>query len=431
MQRLRALLARRNLGSNLLLIAVFLVAARMAGALREVVIARQFGVGELVDAYVILFAFVTFAPMLWTNTLQAVVVPQLMSLNVRARDAFISELIGVSLLLGILISGLIFWLAPAAVTALSADLSEIGVQYARAFGLGLAPIAAVGVFISILTALLVAVERRSVSLLEALPPICVICALFVMPSAAGLIVGSLIGIVVHAIAAIILVVREGVWRWPRFSLSAEPWAAFWRAALLMLVVFLLAGITYPIDQGIALTLEEGAASRFGYAYRILGFLLALATITIGRAMLPAFVRAPHLAMQLTIRWAPISFTIGLAIALVIGYFAEPVVALLFERGAFTSEDTQAVAGVLRLGLWQLPPYFAGIVLLQLVMSLRRYELMIVPSIIMVVIKVAGSLLLVRDYGLDGLMISSAISYIVMLAVYLYVVGRQLVPEPAR
>ena len=426
--RFRSWLLRRELGNNLLLIAAFLIAARLVGALREVVIARQFGVGELVDAYVLLFALVTFVPILWSNTLQSVVVPQLAELAPKERGRFTAELAGASLILGALLSLLLLLLAPALVTTLSADLSPLGVQYARSFGVGLAPIAGIGLYISLLTALLVASERRSASLIEALPPLALIIALLLNPTAAGLIVGSLIGIVAHAIAAVVLVVQSGVWQWPRLNLSSRAWTAFWKAAGLMLFVFLLAGMTYPIDMGIALALEEGAASRFGYAYRILAFLLALATITIGRAMLPAFVRAPHLALKLTFRWTPIAIAVGALIAIGLGTFAEPIVRVLFERGAFTADDTAAVAALLKTGLWQLPPYFGGIVLLQLVMSLKRYELMLWPSLIMAVIKVAGSLLLIPYVHLDALMLSSTASYAAMLALYAVVVARRIVPD---
>lgn len=427
LNRFRKWLLRRNLGNNLLLIAIFLVAARLVGALREVVIARQFGVGELVDAYVLLFALVTFVPILWSNTLQSVVVPQLAGMAPGERDRFTAELAGASLILGAALSVLLLFLSPLLVTTLSDDLSPLGVQYARSFGVGLAPIAGIGVYISLMTAMLVANERRSASLIEALPPLALVVALLLDPTAAGLIVGSLAGIAAHAVAAVSLVVRAGDWRWPRLNLSSRAWSAFWKAAGLMLFVFLLAGMTFPIDMAIALSLEEGAASRFGYAYRIIAFLLALATITIGRAMLPAFVRAPQLALKLTVQWAPIAFGIGAIIALALGSVSDSIVRVLFERGAFSTEDTQAVAGLLQTGLWQLPPYFGGIVLLQLVMSLRRYELMLWPSVIMAAIKVGGSLLLLPYWELDALMLSSTASYAAMLLLYLVVVGRKIVP----
>ena len=47
----------------------------------------------------------------------------------------------------------------------------------------------------------------------------------------------------------------------------------------------------------------------------------------------------------------------------------------FQRGAFTAENTEAVAHVLRWGLLQLPFYFGVLILVQLLASQNRYRIM--------------------------------------------------------
>jgi peptidoglycan biosynthesis protein MviN/MurJ (putative lipid II flippase) len=84
------------------------------------------------------------------------------------------------------------------------------------------------------------------------------------------------------------------------------------------------------------------------------------------------------------------------------------VRLFFERGAFTADDAEVVAAVFRYGLPQLPFYFAGLVLVSLLVSQRRYRAISAIGIVNLVVKIVFSILMVPYFGVSGLMISTTI-----------------------
>jgi putative peptidoglycan lipid II flippase len=86
------------------------------------------------------------------------------------------------------------------------------------------------------------------------------------------------------------------------------------------------------------------------------------------------------------------------------------VKLLFERGAFTAEDTMIVAEVLRYGLTQLPFYFAAIVLVSLLSSQGRYLAIALVAGSNLLVKLATMAILTPALGINGIALSTTIMY---------------------
>ncbi len=104
------------------------------------------------------------------------------------------------------------------------------------------------------------------------------------------------------------------------------------------------------------------------------------------------------------------FVAGAVAAALIAVPASWIVALLFERGAFTAEDTEVVAVAVRFGAWQLPPYLAGLVLVSMLAGQRRYDVITAAALVSIVVKLLANLALADSLGVSGLMLSSAAMY---------------------
>jgi len=109
----------------------------------------------------------------------------------------------------------------------------------------------------------------------------------------------------------------------------------------------------------AYPLSEGALSAVTYAQRLYQFPLGVLVISLATAALPAFAR--HAARG---EWTPwltevrqslrLAVLEGLLAGMLLVVLAEPITRLLFERGRFTPDDTARTAHVLvyyGLGLW--------------------------------------------------------------------------------
>jgi len=101
-------------------------------------------------------------------------------------------------------------------------------------------------------------------------------------------------------------------------------------------------------------------------------------------------------------------TIPLTFVLV--YFSEPIVRLLFERGAFTSVDTLRVSQVQALFLLQLPFYFLGILMVRLISSLNMNHILMQAATINLLLKVVFNYLLMKWMGVAGIALSTALMY---------------------
>jgi peptidoglycan biosynthesis protein MviN/MurJ (putative lipid II flippase) len=84
--------------------------------------------------------------------------------------------------------------------------------------------------------------------------------------------------------------------------------------------------------------------------------------------------------------------------------------VLFERGAFTGQDTARVAEVLRYGLTQLPFYFAGIVLVSLLASQGRHRLIAAVASVNLVVKLLALVILTPLLGINGIALSTSLMY---------------------
>lgn len=104
-----------------------------------------------------------------------------------------------------------------------------------------------------------------------------------------------------------------------------------------------------------------------------------------------------------------------------------LVSLLFERGAFTADDTVRVAGVMRWGLLQMPFYFGVLVLVQLLASQNRYRIMASIAVANFLLKAAMNHVLAPVMGVNGIMLATGLMYLLSYVCYMAVA---LSPPPA-
>ena len=174
-----------------------------------------------------------------------------------------------------------------------------------------------------------------------------------------------------------------------------------------------------IDQFFAAHLGTGAIATLSYANRILALLLGLGATAVGRATLPIFSKTEAQGgaqgHRLASHWVRLLFLLGV-IALIVGWGLAPwAVRLLFERGAFTAEDTLAVSEVLRVGLLQLPFYFAALVLVSVLASQRQHKLIAIVASVNLIAKLGANWAFVPLLGVSGIIAGTAFMYMVGFA----------------
>jgi peptidoglycan biosynthesis protein MviN/MurJ (putative lipid II flippase) len=408
---------------GIFLVFVFMVLGRLAGLLKEMVIAYRHGVGEVVDIYVFGFVVVSWIPVIFQSIGQSILVPLFSKLDETRRGAFFTELLLVTLLAGAMVCLVIFVFAGDFIRLLAPGFSYSAVESAELFARVISPSVVLLMLVTVFSAELLAKEQHANTLTEAVPAI--VLFLFVLawpvsrPPLEPFAFGTLAGLFCQLIILILISrpqITTGIFT------SADQ-GSVWRdvaAALSVLGVgAMIMAIAKPVDQIVAARFGEGGVSTLSYASRVLALGIGLGTTMVTRALLPVLSdggQSDSARLAITRQWTLIMFFTGVVGAAIVWWFVPPVVGLLFERGAFTSHDTLAVSSLVRYGLLQIPFILVGMVVVQLFTSIRDYKTVAISGVVGAIVKVLTVLPLASMLGLPGVMLSSAIMY---LSTFLY------------
>lgn len=400
-------------------VALFVLLGSVARAVKEVAIAYRYGISAEVDAYLFVFNMVNWPVAVWFSVLTVVLVP--LAARIR-QDAsaelprFRSELLGLTLLLGLALAFLGWLGLPLLLRSSWTGLPGATMIIASNMAPTLTMLAPLGVIISLFSAWMLAAGRHANTLLESVPALVILAALLAFPSggAEPLIWGTLAGFAFHLISLAVPLARQGEIEAPRFTRQSPQWTPFWQGFGIMLAGQALMSFTGIIDQFFAAHLGTGAIATLSYANRILALILGMGAMAVSRATLPVFSRAlaqgGEQVHRVATHWVRLMFALGVATMLVSWLFAPWGVKLLFERGAFTAQDTAIVAEVLRYGLTQLPFYFAGLVFVSYLSSRGLYVWLLWSGIIGLSSKLLGNALFIPAYGVGGIAFATAFMY---------------------
>ncbi|CAJ48118.1 murein biosynthesis integral membrane protein MurJ [Bordetella avium] len=424
-------------------VAVFLILGKAAGAIKEMAVAYRYGISDAVDAYQFAQTMATWLPVTIVGVLSVVLIPVLVRLRREGgaeRDLFVSELQGWTLLGGLLLAGLTWLGWPYVLAWLGPGLSSAVAGMTQELLWAFVPVSAVLLIAGISAARLRSHERHVNTLLDSVPAVTTLA--WVMLAAAGgdqvgpLLWGTLVGYLIQAVWLAWLAARadQGFWGAPRLTLRSPHWPELLSAAGVMLVGQVAMSFVNPLDQYTAANLGGNANATLGYASRLLSLVLGIGAVSVGRAALPVLADVQHRgdglrARAMALKWSWAMVGAGIA-AVAIGWLLAPWgVALLFERGAFTAQNTEAVASVLRWGLLQLPFYFGVLILVQLLASQGRYPVMALIAVANFLLKAVLNTVLGPRMGTEGIMLATSLMYFLSFICYTGVALRAL-PETA-
>lgn len=435
-QRLAGLHAdHRRIAKGAARVAFFLLLGKVAGAFKEVAVAYRYGVSDVVDAYQFTLTMASWLPVTMVGALSVVLIPVLVRTrreDAPARARFLGELQAWAIVVGAVLAVFSYaawpYLLQFAGQGLSPETQRMTTQLMFAF----APAALLTLMTGISAARLRAHERHINTLLDSVPAVVILVWVLLaatVDSVVPLLWGTLVGYLIQSAWLLWLASRaDGMWGRPRLGFSAHQWPDLVKAAGVMLVGQIAMSFVGPIDQYTAANLGENANATLGYAARLLSLVLGLGAASVGRAALPVLADvqsrgdAAH-ARHVALKWSVWMLAAG-AVAAAMGWLlAEWGVALLFERGAFTAQDTQAVAQVLRWGLLQLPFYFGVLILVQLLASQNRYRIMAAIAVANFAIKAIMNQVLAPVMGTAGIMLATSCMYALSYSCYVIVALR--------
>ncbi|HEV2908785.1 MAG TPA: murein biosynthesis integral membrane protein MurJ [Candidatus Eremiobacteraceae bacterium] len=187
-----------------------------------------------------------------------------------------------------------------------------------------------------------------------------------------------------------------------------------------------------VDKYFASSLPAGAISAMNYATKLVGFPQQLFAVAIATVIFPIlsaqFATRETAALRETastgLRMTTL-ITIPAAAMLIV--LAQPILSVLFERGAFTYGDVVRTAGALQYYAVGLLGIAASIVLTRCFFAMRDSRTPVIVAIGVMAQNIVLSALLVGPYGVNGLAISNSASSLTEALVLFWLLHRRIGP----
>ncbi len=185
-----------------------------------------------------------------------------------------------------------------------------------------------------------------------------------------------------------------------------------------------------VNTWLATSEGTGAVSWLNYAFRLMYLPLGVFGVSIATASIPAIARRAAGRDEEGLRHAVaggVSMMLAMTIPATLGLIvlAQPIVALLFERGRFTAGDTAATSGALVCYAIGLAGYAIVKVATPTFYALGDARTPVTVSVASVAVNVVLNLVLVRSYGYRALALGTSIAALANAGALLLLLSRRL------
>jgi len=430
---LRKRVAGRGLLSTMLTVGGLTLLVKFVAAGKEAFVARQLGVGDALDAFLIAYLLPALAMNVIAGSFNSALVPTY--IQVRERDGraasqrlFSSVMFwGIGLLL--LASVLLALLFPLILPFFAAGFGPEKLAFTRLLFWALLPLITITGLATTWSAVL---NAESEFALPAAAPIItslVVAAVLFFRVGAwgawGLAIGTLAGACLEAALIGGCLWRRGVSMTPlRGEVDAGLRQVRRQYAPLAAAALVFSG-TSLADQAIAARLGPGSVAALSYGYKIVSMVIGVTAMAVSTSVLPHFSRLVANDDWTSLRRDMQSYTLIILamlvpLALLLAVFSVSIVRLVFQRGVFTPHDTQVVGHVQACFALQVPFYTVGMMYLRLISALKINNHIFLVSSLCLVLNFVLDIVFAKCFGVMGIALSTtAVSLIWSGAYYLF------------
>jgi putative peptidoglycan lipid II flippase len=412
------------------------VLVKGAAAVKELVVAYQFGTSDALDAFLMAFLLPAFVIALVGGSLNAALMPTYIQLREHegqeaAHRLFSSVMVwstGLLIAITLVLAVTASYILPVLASGFSSEKLALttSLYYALLPCLVLSGVALTW------SGILNAQDRFALA--AAVPivtPVVIAVTLLILSKHLGiyaLVVGTVSGLLVEAGLLGWWLGRQGISVLPRWGGVTPAVRQVWKQYVPMMAGSFLMGSTSLVEQSMAAMLGPGSVSALAYGSKVTALLLGIGSVAVSTAVLPHFSRMVTRGDWSGVRhtlltYARLIVLITLPLTVVLIYFSEPVVRLLFQRGAFTEADTQLVAWVQALHTLQIPVFVLGILIVRLISALQANRILMWGAGINLLFNIAATYLLMKWLGVAGIALSTSLMYLLSTSFLLYMALR--------
>jgi len=327
------------------------------GFVRDIVIAAMYGADVTSDAFLLAYSIPVVLLGGIGYAVADILLPQYNRAEPNEKNLFFSNVINLILIVAIGLS-LLFMLIPRVPVFLFAsqvdtDVFDLTVSFLR-----------ITIWIAVpqmlISSLQIYLHAKGIFFIQRITtlciPICIIVASIVSAAISNIYIlpiGLLAGYTLYAVTLIVMVVRQGFTYRLYVNINDQKVKTMLPLILPLLLSMIGYELHHIIDKNFASTLATGTITLMAFAFRISIQFNMLVGASIALVMYPRMVQIAgqgkhSMLAQYCKKYLQKLLPIALPFTIGLFFLSEPIIYVLFERGAFTQEDTQIASAILRM-----------------------------------------------------------------------------------
>jgi putative peptidoglycan lipid II flippase len=424
--------------TDAVIVGALTVLVKLAGAAKIVFSAHLLGAGDQFDAFLIAFVIPSFLGDVLAGSLLAAFIPTLIEVREKQGDDAAHELYS-----SIVISTTVLLSAVAVLAALcsvpivhllgSAFDSEKA-RLTRMLFLSMTAVIPLSGISMTWRAVLNSKEKfAAAAAVPILTPLVSIALILLSGRVLGpysLAFGATFGTFLEVLLLAIALRLSGI----RLAPVLPRWTQSARQVLTQYAPLAVGGIMLSgsnlIDQMMSATLVKGSVSALNFGTRVTGVIIAIGPAALSTAILPRFSKMAALADWRGLRnavkhYALLSLLLSIPATACCIYLSEPIVKIVFQRGAFSSADTHLVAQVQAFSLLLVPLSMLLALVVRLVSSLKANDLLLPMALLSVAANFVLDYALMRRMGVAGIALATPMVTLLSLLFLSYLLSRRV------
>lgn len=414
------------------------VLVKLAALAKDWLVARQLGAGDELDAYLVALLIPSYAVVVLAHSFASAFLPTYIRVWQRQGLARARSLVGRVLAIGataLVIVTLVLvatekYLLP--IVGLGFDAAKLSLTLSLFYPL--AGVVIASGLSAIFAAVLNAHERFAATAMAPMAiPLGTLTVFWMYQDRAGvhaLAYGTTAGFAAELGILGLVVWQRGLLAWPRFGPLDGEVRHVGSQYLPVALAGLLMSSSLVVNQAMAASIGSGQVSVLNYGSKIVAVVLGAVAVSLSTVLFPRFSRmiaaGRFRELKLTFGWyARLIVLASIPGVTLLAIFSEPLVRLLFQRGAFTSETTAAVTGVQLWLLPQIPFYVLAMLGARVLSALDGNPLVLWIGALSLVVNVTGNYVLMRWFGVNGIAMATSLVYVVATAATLAAIRLKL------
>lgn len=420
-----SLLSRKSVALSGMLVALLTLVSGFGFFLRDLLMARQFGLGNELDAFFIAMMTPMFFVAVFSTPLGAAITQVFFSVQKRFPAATIQVLVNkISLLavLGSLVTSILLYLVlPTLLPHLAAGFDTLKLQRTITLSYWVLPLVVMSGLIIMGNALLNSMQNFALpAWAQAVVPVVAIATLLIFGNSWGVVavaVGMLLGQLLNLVIVASALARRGLSlrpQWRGSKLHGGLLRNFFSQYSLLVVAAFFVALAVPVGNIIASNLPSGSVAALNFGNKIVLFITGLTSTAIATVILPHFSAYMAKNRMLEAR-RELSFFLltGTVLSVLVCLFcfalARTLAGLVLGNTIISEDEIETVARIIELGIIQLPVFTCSILLLRFAIASHQSLKIMLLSFIGLLLNIGLSLFFVKFIGVAGIPLASTLA----------------------